>query len=126
ETDIPASGTRPNGGSTERIRDDPRCGGRDEPGLDVRAREDPADDAEDQGEQEERQDRRGDRPLQERGQEVRDPDDRGHVPERVYVRETDVPGQGSGDDEGGDRRGGVIQRQDRGAEEQAGSGLGSD
>src|SRR5207302_8864534 len=115
--------TLANSGTAESIRNDARCGGRNEPRFDLREREDPANDAEDQGEQEERQDRRGDRPLQHRGQEVRDPDDRGHVPERVEVRETDVPGQGSGDDEGGDRRGAVIQRQDRGADEQAGSDL---
>src|SRR5207249_2429245 len=83
--------------------------------------EEPPDDAEDHGEQEERQARRGAGALHQGGQEVRDSDDRGHVPERVEVRQPDVPGQGSGDDEGRDRRGAVVQRQDRGADDQAGN-----
>src|SRR5213594_3058177 len=110
-------------GPAENIRDNPGCGRRNEPGVDLRGWEDRSDDTEDQGEQEERQDRRRDRGLERRGDEIRHADDRDHVRERVEVREPDVPREGFRHNEGRDRRGAVVQREDGGRHDQARSHL---
>src|SRR5438094_10028066 len=121
-----ASGSGPDRGTAEHVRDDPGRGRRNEPGIDLRPRKEGSDDAENEREQEERQNRRRDRALQRRGNDVCDPYDRGHVRERIEIRETDIPRQRLRDDECGNRCGAVVQRDDGGRDDQARGNLPED